>query len=124
MSEHQPPDEPSANASVEAESEPLPWVPDRTRAGLSLELLDEPFEQSYRLNDSYTTKLFLEVCRSRELLPYRHRRQHSGTICVRASVQEHDALWTQYCELSRELQARLHTLTLAFVKATLTPPKL
>jgi hypothetical protein len=81
----------------------------------TLEVIDGSFEQSYRIGDAYTTKLFLELCRSRGLLPYRHKRQHAGTLCVRAPLAEHDALWTSFLELSRQLEAKLYEVTCAFV---------
>ena len=39
-------------------------------------LVEGSFEQSCRIGGAYTTKLFVDLCRSRGLLPYRHRRQH------------------------------------------------
>lgn len=96
-------------------------VCDDGRGGQTLDVVEGTFERSYRIGDSYTTKLFVDLARSRGLLPYRHRRQHAGTICVRASLSEHDALWSRFIELSRQLEARLHELTCAFVKATIPP---
>jgi hypothetical protein len=89
----------------------------------TLDVVEGSFEQSYRIGGTYTTKLFVDLCRSRGLLPYRHRRQHAGTICVRASMHEHDALWAQFLALSRQLESRLHEVTLAFVKEAVPPPK-
>jgi hypothetical protein len=67
----------------------------------TLDVIDHPLEQTYRIGDSHGTKLFLALCRSRGLLPYRHRRSHAGTISLRASIAEHDALWARYLELDR-----------------------
>ena len=83
----------------------------------TLAVVNAPLEQTYRVVDAHGTRLFLALCRSRGLLPYRHRRNHSGTISVRASIAEHDALWARYLELDRELQIKLTELTLAFVKS-------
>lgn len=94
---------------------------DDGQGGQTLDIVEGTFEQSYRLGDSYTTKLFVDLARSRGLLPYRHRRQHAGTICVRASLSEHNALWSHFLELSRQLGAQLHELTCAFVKARIPP---
>ena len=96
-------------------------VRDDGQGSQTLDVVEGTFEQSYRIGDSYTTKLFVDLARSRGLLPYRHRRQHAGTICVRASLSEHNALWSRFVELSRQLEARLHELTCAFVKATIPP---
>lgn len=98
--------------------EPVQFVETRDAQGnTSLEVVEGSFEQSYRVGDVHSTKLFLALCRSRELLPYRHRRQHTGTVCVRATLSEHNALWSRFLELSRELEAQLHEVTSGFVKA-------
>jgi hypothetical protein len=93
------------------------FVVARDEAGEStLDVISAPLEQTYRVGDDHGTRLFVALCRSRGLLPYRHRRSHAGTISVRASLAEHDALWARYLELDRELQVKLIELTLAFVK--------
>ncbi|MEY4580546.1 MAG: hypothetical protein RL701_5249 [Pseudomonadota bacterium] len=83
----------------------------------TLDVISAPLEQTYRIGEEHGTRLFLALCRSRGLLPYRHRRSHAGTISVRASLAEHDAPWARYLELDRELQIKLTELTLAFVKS-------
>jgi hypothetical protein len=94
------------------------FVVARDEAGeATLDVINAPLEQTYRVGDDHGTRLFLALCRSRGLLPYRHRRSHAGTISVRASIAEHDALWARYLELDRELQIRLTELTLVFVKS-------
>ena len=82
-----------------------------------LKALDGSFEQTYRVGDAYSTTLFLAVCRRQGLLPYRRARQREGTVCVRASLREHDAVWSRFLELSRQLDAKLMASTLAFTKA-------
>jgi hypothetical protein len=124
MSERQPPDLLPTKESDEPEVEPLQFVVRENAQGeQTLDLVEGSFEQSYGVGGVHTAKLFAELCRSRGLLPYRHRRQHKGTICVRASLREHEALWSQFLELSRQLEARLHEVTSAFVKANVAPPK-
>lgn len=94
------------------------FVVARDEAGeATLDVISAPLEQTYRVANDYGTRLFLALCRSRGLLPYRHRRSHAGTISVRASIAEHDALWARYLELDRELQIKLTEFTLAFVKS-------
>ena len=103
--------------------EPLRFVETRGADGTpTLEVVEGSFEQSYRVGDVHGTKLFMALCRSRELLPYRHRRQHAGTICVRATFTEHNALWSRFLELSRELDTQLLEVTSAFVKTNVSPP--
>jgi hypothetical protein len=96
----------------------IEFVVGRDEAGEAmLDVISAPLEQTYRVGDDHGTRLFLALCRSRGLLPYRHRGNHAGTISVRASLAEHDALWARYLELDRELQIKLTELTLAFVKS-------
>lgn len=124
MTERQPPASLPSRASDELEIEPLRFVGQENAQGeQTLDVVEGSFEQSYRIGGAYTTKLFVDLCRSRGLLPYRHRRQHAGTICVRASLHEHDALWSQFLTLSRQLETRLHEVTLAFIKGAVPPPK-
>lgn len=124
MNERQPPAPPPTELSDDPVVEPLRFALGENAQGeQTLDVVEGSFEQSYRIGSTYTTKLFVDLCRSRGLLPYRHRRQHAGTICVRASSHEHDALWSQFLALSRELQARLHDVTSAFIKQAVPPPK-
>jgi hypothetical protein len=61
------------------------FVVARDEAGeATLGVISAPLEQTYRVANDYGTRLFLALCRSRGLLPYRHRRSHAGTISVRA----------------------------------------
>jgi hypothetical protein len=84
------------------------FVVARDEAGeATLDVISAPVEQTYRVGDDHGTRLFVALCRSRGLLPYRHRRNHAGTVSVRASIAEHDALWAWYLELDRELQIKL-----------------
>lgn len=107
-----PPAGPEHDPSCSLYVEPLRFIETKDAAGNpTLEVVEGSFEQSYRVGDVHSTKLFLALSRSQGLLPYRHRRQHSGTICVRATLTEHNALWSQFLELSRELDVRLHEVT-------------
>jgi hypothetical protein len=124
MGERHAPEQMPTKESDEPEVEPLQFVVRENEQGEQiLDLVEGSFERSYGVGGVHTTKLFAELCRSRGLLPYRHRRQHKGTICLRASLSEHEALWSQFLELSRQLETRLHEVTLAFVKATVAPSK-
>lgn len=124
MSERQPSEPISTKESEEPEVEALRVVVRENASGEQmLELVEGSFERSYGVGSTYTTKLFAELCRSRGLLPYRHARQHKTTVCVRASLSEHEALWSQFLALSSQLTARLHEVTSAFVTAAVPPPK-
>jgi hypothetical protein len=58
-----------------------------------VDVVEGSFEQTYGVGDHYSVALFLALSRKKELLPYRRARRHDGTLCVRATLSEHDALW-------------------------------
>lgn len=117
-SERRSPPTAEAGLRVEQSDTGMRIVVGTNEAGEStLQVQDGSFEQTYRVGDAYSTTLFLAVCRRQGLLPYRRARQREGTVCVRASLREHDALWSRFLELSRQLDAKLMTYTLSFVKS-------
>ena len=81
-----------------------------------LDVIEGTFEQAYRVGDHHSVALFLALSRSKDLLPYRRARQHEGTICVRATLSEHDALWSAFLELDRCLGAQLAEVTRTFLR--------
>lgn len=86
-----------------------------------LDVLEGTFEQTYRVGDHHSVSLFLALSRKKGLLPYRRARQHEGTLCVRATLSEHDALWSEFRELNRRLGAQLVGVTHAFVREHVEP---
>ena len=104
-------------------SQPLRFVVrENERGEQTLDLVEGTYEQVYRLGDEHSTSLFLALSRSKGLLPYRRPRQHDGTICVRATLTEHDALWSAFLTLDRQLGAELAEVTRRFLRAHV-PPK-
>ena len=87
----------------------------------TLGVLESTLEQTYRVGDPHSVTLFLALARKKGLLPYRRPRQHEGTICVRTTLTEHDALWSEFLELDRELGARLAEVTRVFVREHVGP---
>jgi hypothetical protein len=81
-----------------------------------LDIVEGTFEQAYRVGERHSVALFLALSRKRGLLPYRHARQHEGTVCVRAALSEHDALWSEFLELDRRLGAQLAEVTRVFLR--------
>jgi hypothetical protein len=81
-----------------------------------LDIREDSFEQTYRVGERHSVTLFLALARDRGLLPYRHARQHEGTVCVCATLAEHDALWSAFLALDRSLGEHLVQVTLAFVR--------
>jgi tRNA nucleotidyltransferase (CCA-adding enzyme) len=67
--------------------------------------------------DQWSRHLFLALCRRYGLQPYRLHRQRRNTVMVRAPKGFIDqTLWPEFTELSRELQAYLHEVTLRVIR--------
>jgi hypothetical protein len=81
-----------------------------------LDVVQGTFEQTYRVGEHHSVALFLALSRKKGLLPYRHARQHEGTVCVRATLTEHNALWSEFRELNRRLGAHLAEVTRVFLR--------
>jgi hypothetical protein len=88
-----------------------------------LDVVEGTLEQTYRVGDHHSVTLFVALIRSKGLLPYRRPRQHEGTICLRATLPEHDAIWSEFLELDRRLGAQLVEVTHAFVRQHAAPNK-
>jgi hypothetical protein len=82
----------------------------------TLEVIEGTFEQTYRVGDGHSEALFLALSRKKGHLPYRRARQREGTVCVRATLSEHDVLWTEFLDLDRRLGARLAEITSLFLR--------
>ena len=66
MTERRPPTSLSTSASDEPEIEPLQFVVRENAQGeQTVDVVEGSFEQSYRIGGTYTTKLFVDLCRSR-----------------------------------------------------------
>jgi|SRR5690606_31508868 hypothetical protein len=87
----------------------------------TLDVVEGTFEQTYRVGDNHSVALFLALSRAKGLLPYRRPRQHEGTVCVRATLSEHDALWSAFLEFDRRLSAKLAEVTRVFVREHVEP---
>lgn len=86
-----------------------------------LDVIEGTFEQTYRVGEHHSVALFLALSRKRGHLPYRRARQHEGTVCVRATLSEHDSLWSEFLELDRRLGGQLAEVTRAFLRQYVEP---
>jgi hypothetical protein len=77
----------------------------------TLEVVEGEFEQRYGVGNDYGRTLFIAVCRVHGVRPYRRPRLQRTTVCVRATLSKHDALWRQFLECSRQLGSRLAEVT-------------
>lgn len=74
--------------------------------------LERDIEMQYSLPDPWTRKLFIALCRRYGLEPFRHPRQRSSTVCVRAPEPFHkNTLWPQFRALSEALRKHLSDIT-------------
>lgn len=81
-----------------------------------LDVIEGSFEQTYRVVGHHSEALFLALSRKKGHLPYRHARQRAGTVCVRATLSEHDALWSEFLELDRQLGNQLAEVMCSFLR--------
>ena len=86
-----------------------------------LDVVEGTLEQTYRVGEQHSVSLFLALSRKKGLLPYRRARQREGTVCVRATLSEHDALWSEFLELDRQLGGQLAEVTRAFLRQYVGP---
>jgi hypothetical protein len=82
----------------------------------TLDVREPEFEQVYRVVDAYSAALFVALCRHEGVRAYRRRRQHEGTLCIRTTPSQHNALWARFLELSRQLDARIGEVTERFLR--------
>lgn len=86
-----------------------------------LDVVEGTFEQTYRVGEHHSVALFSALSRKKGLLPYRRPRQHEGTLSLRATLTEHDALWSEFLELDRELGGQLAEVTRMFLRQRVAP---
>jgi hypothetical protein len=102
-----------AGTTVDGEREAARRAAERIRARLEeLRGREKDVELAYRLQDPWSRKLFIALCRRYGLTPYRHRGQRQQTVMVHAPRTFHErTLWPEFVALSDELEASLSELT-------------
>lgn len=85
----------------------------RVRARLAAAQRNDPAtEVQFSIQDVWSRKLFLALCRRYGLRPYRLYRQRHSTVMLRAPRQFlDDVLWPEFKELQSILQAYLDEIT-------------
>ena len=72
---------------------------------------DPPVEFRFSLENSWSLRLFLALCRSKGCRPYRYPRMRRTSVCVRIGAQAlKTGLWPEYLEMNRELTQHLGAL--------------
>ena len=102
-----------AGTRVDGEREAARLAAERIRERLAeLRGREKETVLAYRLQDPWSRKLFVALCRRYGLTPYRERGQRQTTVLVRAPRTFHDrTLWPEFLALSTELEASLEELT-------------
>lgn len=78
---------------------------------------DRPIEYRFTLPDQYSRRLFVALCRRYGLSPYRHSRQRSTTVMVRAPTDFVDrVLWPEFEQLNMALQHYLDEVTTRIIR--------
>jgi hypothetical protein len=69
-------------------------------------------EMTFNLQNPWSARLFIALCRRYELKPYRYRRQRRTTLNVRAPRNFlNGTLWPEFLAIDHELMAHLHEVT-------------
>lgn len=102
-----------AGATTEGERDAARAAAERIKARLAEQRAREPdVELMYSLPDPWERKLFVALCRRYGLRPFRHDRQRSSTVMVRApDAFQRRTLWPEFEALSAALTRHLHEVT-------------
>ena len=69
-------------------------------------------ELQFSLPDTWSVSLFVAVCRTHGVHPYRYRRQRRTTVVVRAREREFNrVVWPEYSRLQNELESYFEDVT-------------
>lgn len=92
----------------------------RKRIQLRLELLekeDPPIEFRFRLEDPWSRKLFIALCRRYDVKTFRYRGQRRSSLMAKVSKRfVNETLWPEYEQLSNVLQTYLNDITERVIK--------
>lgn len=92
--------------------------------GLAPQAADPPVEFRFSLANPWSLRLFLALCRSKGLKPYRYPRMRRTSVCVRAGRREVDAvLWPEYVEMNTVLTDYLGELADRIISDCIDPDR-
>lgn len=98
-----------AGASSEGERQAAQAAMDRLKgridgAGGGEPVAEARVEYRFSFNNSWSLRLFLALCRSKGLSPYRYTRMRRTSVCVKISARElNENLWPEYLEMNKVL---------------------
>lgn len=107
-----------AGATTAGEEEAASHAREALRHRLkAAEAIDPPREWTFRLSDTWHTRLFCALLRRYGIKPYRYRRQRYTTVVARVPERfVNRTLWPHYRELSKQLEAYLCSMTERIIK--------
>ena len=76
----------------------------------STERPDPVVEYRFKLDNTWSRKLFLAVARRRGLKPYRYPRQRYNTVMVRLTEVHMNEVWSEFQELDQALRQHLDSV--------------
>ena len=81
---------------------------------------DPPVEMKFTMPDSWSTRLFIALCRRYGFKPFRYARQRYTTIMVKGPRRLlEDVVWREFDDLHRELNAYLEETTASLIRETI-----
>ena len=81
---------------------------------------DPPVEMKFTMPDSWSTRLFIALCRRYGFSPFRYTRQRGTTIMVKAPRRLFEEIvWRQFNDLHADLWAYLEQTTERLIRETI-----
>ena len=75
---------------------------------------------AFTLQNPWSRDLFIALCRSYELKPYRYRRQRRTTVNVKAPKSFIDGtLWPELCAIDSELMQHIEEITQRIIRSAI-----
>jgi hypothetical protein len=95
---------------------------DRVRQRLDQVVPEPEIEHRFSLADPWSLRLFLALCRSKGVQPYRYPRMRHSSVCVRLPrAQVERELWPEFLEMSAVLRQYLDELADGIIAECIGP---
>jgi len=83
---------------------------------------DPPEEYQFSVRNPWSMRLFLALCRSKGLKPYRYPRMHRTSICIRVGKHHLDSnLWPEFEQMNDVLTRHLNELADSIISECINP---
>ena len=108
----------AAQAAIDRLQQRIGVVPEAAAAGHPV------VEYRFSLNNPWSLRLFLALCRSLGYQPYRHHRMRRTSVCVMISKHDVDTrLWPEYLEMDSVLTEYLGELADHIIADCINPDR-